>query len=100
MMMSPEEIARTLAARLKRRRLEQRLTQADVARRAGLFKGTITNLESKPHASSLETIIRVALALGLSDQFEQLFVVEALSIRDLEKAEEAPRRRARRGRST
>lgn len=98
-LMSPDEIARALAGRLKRRRLAQRLTQAEVARRAGVFVGTVANLESKPQASSLGTTIRIALALGLADQFEKLFHVEPLSIRDLETAEQAPRQRARRRRS-
>ena len=94
-LMPPGEIASTLAERLKRRRLELRLTQAEVAKRAGIFVGTVTRLESKPQATSLEVIIRVALVLGLTEQFEKLFVVETLSIRDLDRAEQAPRKRAR-----
>jgi transcriptional regulator with XRE-family HTH domain len=98
-LMSPDEIAQALAEQLKRRRLTLRLTQVEVAQRAGVSVGTVANLESKPQACALGTLIRIALALGLADRFENLFHVEALSIRDLERAEQAPRQRARRPRS-
>jgi transcriptional regulator with XRE-family HTH domain len=95
-LMTPAEVASELGQRLRRQRLALRLTQAEVAQRAGLNVGSVKNLESRAGASSLETAIRVVLVLGLIDQFETLFAVKPISIAQMEMASEAPRARARR----
>lgn len=94
-LMTPVEVASELGQRLRRHRLALRLTQAEVAQRSGLNVGTVKNLESRTAASSLETTIRVALVLGMVDQFETLFAVKPRSISEMERASEAPRTRAR-----
>lgn len=95
-LMAPAEIAAELGQRLRRRRLALRLTQAELAQRAGLNVGSVKNLESRAGASSLETLIRVVLVLGMIDQFQTLFAVQSLSIAQMEMASEAPRARVRR----
>ncbi|MBM4243615.1 MAG: helix-turn-helix domain-containing protein [Deltaproteobacteria bacterium] len=50
---------------LKRSRFEAGLTQAALARRAGVTQARIAQLESPDHGLKLETLERVAAALGL-----------------------------------
>lgn len=70
------EICVEIGQRLKRQRLAQLLTQKDLAERAGIALGTVKNLESKG-ISSLESIIRVVMALGLVDELVPLFELKA-----------------------
>jgi transcriptional regulator with XRE-family HTH domain len=51
-------------ARLKRRRLSLRMTQEELAKRAGLNVGTVKNLEAKTRGCKLDTLIRIAGVLG------------------------------------
>ena len=67
-----EEVCKELGARLKDQRLAQMLTQEDLAVRAGLSVGTVKNIENKGQ-SSLESVVRLGLALGLADHFQELF---------------------------
>jgi transcriptional regulator with XRE-family HTH domain len=53
------------AENLRRRRLEQFLSQAELARRAGLHALTITRLEAGATAPSTRTVRALAEALGL-----------------------------------
>ena len=97
-LMSPSEIAVELGYRLKSRRLALRMTQEELAARTDLNVGTIKNLEAKTTGSTLDTLIRIASALGVSDQFETLFVEKPKSISQMEQVATAPRVRARRSR--
>lgn len=45
----------------------QGLTQAQLAERAGIDRKTLVALESSPGGTSLETVLRVARALGVLD---------------------------------
>jgi transcriptional regulator with XRE-family HTH domain len=72
------------------------MTQQELANRAGLNVGTVKNLESKTAGCTLDTLIRTASVLGLTDQFETLFVVTPKSIAQMEQVATAPRLRARR----
>lgn len=98
-LMSSGEIAAELGTRLRAHRLQLRLTQQELAERAGLNVGTVKNLETKTGASTLDTVIRAVQALGLANHFEPLFVVKAMSIAQMAQAAAAPRQRARRKRS-
>jgi transcriptional regulator with XRE-family HTH domain len=95
-LMSAAEISAELGHRLKSRRLALRMTQHELAERAGLNVGTVKNLESKTARCALDTLIRIAAVLGLTDQFETLFVAVPKSIAQMEQAATAPRQRARR----
>jgi transcriptional regulator with XRE-family HTH domain len=97
-LMSPAEISIELGYRLKSRRLALRMTQKELAARTDLNVGTIKNLEAKTAGSTLDTLIRIAGVLGVSDQFETLFLEKPKSISQMEQVATAPRVRARRSR--
>ena len=59
-------------AGLARFRINQGLTQAEVATRAGIAKRTVERLESDGTAN-LDTLFRVLRVLGLIDRLNQLF---------------------------
>jgi len=96
--MTPREVAAQVGSRLKARRLSLRMSQAELADRAGLSVGTVKNLEAKTGACSLDTVVRASVALGLVEHFEPLFLVTPKSIAQMEQIAEAPRQRARRKR--
>lgn len=87
------EICGELGARIKAQRLAQLLTQQELAARAGLSVGTIKNLEGKGQ-SSLESLVRVAMALGLADHLQTLFELRVYTIAQMAQAERAQRVRA------
>lgn len=87
----PAEIQRTLGARLRTQRLAQALSQRDLAQMAGLSLGALRKLEHDG-LCSLETLVRVAHALGLVAELEDLFVLKRQSIAQMELAETARRR--------
>ncbi|MFW9595799.1 MAG: helix-turn-helix transcriptional regulator [Macromonas sp.] len=91
---TPQEICSELAARLKTARLTLGLQQAEVAARAGVSRGTVIALENTGHGT-LQSLVRVALALGLADQLEPLFQLNLHSIAQMEQASTAPRQRVR-----
>ncbi|SEB15449.1 helix-turn-helix domain-containing protein [Paraburkholderia sartisoli] len=80
-----EEICTELASRLRAHRLAQNITQAELAGRAGISMGTVRNFESKGQAT-LESLIKIVMALGLAGSLSDLFVLRATTIRDMEKA--------------
>jgi transcriptional regulator with XRE-family HTH domain len=58
------EIVRLFAARLKERRLAAGMTQAELAEAAGVTPTYITRLEAAGAAPGIDTVARVADALG------------------------------------
>lgn len=99
-LMTAEEIADELGSRLRTHRLQLRVTQQELAARAGVNVNTVRTLEARPGASSLQTVIRVARALGLSGHFESVFIEKPKSIPQMARNADAPRQRARRKRSS
>ena len=69
---SPQDIARLLAGRVRERRLAANLTQQGLAVRAGVSLGSLKRFE-RIGAISLESLIRIALALGAAEEFTALF---------------------------
>jgi DNA-binding XRE family transcriptional regulator len=55
-----------LGARLRELRLEAGLTQAELARRTGIHRPNIARVEAGRHTPSLETLARIANAIGVS----------------------------------
>jgi transcriptional regulator with XRE-family HTH domain len=90
-----EEVCKELGARLKAQRLAQMLTQEELAVRAGLSTGTVKNIENKGQ-SSIESVVRLGLALGLADHFQELFKLQVKSIAQMDQAEQSKRMRASR----
>lgn len=95
----PAEVQQELGARLREQRLAQSLTQRELAQMAGLSLGALRKLESDGQCS-LETLVRVAQALGLLDELDDLFVLKRQSIAQMEQADlvgrrqRAPRKKA------
>ena len=83
-----EELCLALGQRLRARRMQRLLTQDELAARAGIAVGTVRKLESSGQ-SSMDSVMRVVLVLGLADELQSLFVPQVLSIAQMESAESA-----------
>lgn len=70
---SPDEVTGDLAARLKRRRLEKGLTRDDLQSMTGVPKSTVARFETSSKIS-LGAFVRIAMALGYTDEIEKLFM--------------------------
>ncbi len=67
---SDELVLQEIGERLARTRLEGNLTQANLAKTAGISKRTLERLESGAASTQLTTFIRVCRALGLLERFD------------------------------
>lgn len=85
------EILHALGVRLREQRLAQSLTQRELAQMAGLSLGALRKLESDGQCS-LETLVRVAQALGLLEALDDLFVLKRQSIAQMEQVDLVSRR--------
>ncbi|GAA4845501.1 hypothetical protein GCM10023310_24300 [Paenibacillus vulneris] len=65
-----EQMAR-LVSEITRRRKALGLTQTEVAKRAGITQAQVARLENSHTVPSMETVMKVALALGLKIGFEE-----------------------------
>lgn len=63
---SVETLERMIGAELKRVRLGQHLTIAEVARKCGITGGMLSKLENGHISASLDTLVRLTRALGIS----------------------------------
>jgi putative transcriptional regulator len=68
-------MAEALANRLKERRTELGLTQAELAERCGVSRKTVNTVENGVFAPS--TLLALKLAAALERRVEELFWVEA-----------------------
>jgi transcriptional regulator with XRE-family HTH domain len=93
---SVEEIGQTLAQRLRGLRLQQSLPQAELAARAGVSVRALRNFELTGQAT-LETLLRIAQALGRVADLEAIFEAKVHSIRAMEEASKARQRAPKRG---
>lgn len=75
---SPNQINKDLAARIKDRRKEQNLTQVQLSKRSEVSLGSIKRFENTGEIS-LTSLIKIAFALGLENDFELLFVKKGYS---------------------
>lgn len=67
------ELAASVAARVKVRRKELHLTQAQMSTKAGMSLASYKRFEQKG-LISFESLIRIAIALDCEDDFDKLFV--------------------------
>ena len=81
-----------LGTRLARHRVEARLTQAALAREAGIAKRTVERIEAG-HAAELGTLIRMLRVLGLMAGLESLVPAPSPSPIALLENRGRPRRR-------
>ena len=68
--LSDQPILQEIGERLARTRLERNLTQANLAKTAGISKRTLERLESGAASTQLTTFIRVCRALSLLQRFD------------------------------
>jgi transcriptional regulator with XRE-family HTH domain len=93
------QIEQELGHRLKQRRLELNLSQAEVAERSGLGRRTVTAIENG-EGSTLTTLISMLRALQALHHLEQLLPDPGPSPLLLAKLQEAPRKYASKPRKT
>lgn len=67
---SDDAVLAALGERLARQRLDRNLTQAAVAREAGVSRATVQRLE-RGESTQLANLVRVLRALGLLDALER-----------------------------
>ncbi len=79
---TPSEISNILGSRLKEHRLQQNLTQAQLAEQAGVGLSTVARIESG-QGGTLENVIHVAIGLGLINEFSELFSFQPKTIEDI-----------------
>ncbi len=98
MLRSPADVVAGIAARMKRRRIDENLTQRELAALSGVPYGTLRLLE-ETGKGSLETVVKIAFALGAEREFDAIFPPKApQSIEDViggpvrRRARRAPRR--------
>lgn len=90
-LLRPFELAEELGQRLQRHRLQQNISQAELAERIGVSTPTISNLENGKN-STMDTFLNVVLALGLTNELEHLFAQVPLTSSELRKLYQQPRR--------
>ena len=69
---TPNEIAKNLAEKIKQRRKRLKISQESLAQKSGVSLGSIKRFETK-HEVSLQSLIKIAIALDLDSSFENLF---------------------------
>lgn len=90
-MKRPEEIVRELGSRLRLERTAKGLNQTDVATKANISKGTLSAIENgKP--VTLENVIKVVTALGMTKHLENLFVPTYNSLVEANRYEQSAKR--------
>jgi len=84
-MKTPEEVAESLAQRVRHARLQEDLSRATLAERSGVSLGSLIRFERSGRAS-LKNLLALALALGRLDEFEEVFAPKPVeSIAELER---------------
>lgn len=70
------EIAKEIAARVKQRRKENKLTQEELSRKSGVSYGSVKRFETKGKLA-LSSLIKIAIVLECEEDFEKLFEKKA-----------------------
>ncbi len=89
---TPGEISTILGKRLKQHRLAQNLTQAQLAEQIGVGLSTVARIEAG-QGGTLENVIRLAIGLGLINEFAALFEYKPKTIDEVI-AKQTARKRA------
>ena len=69
---TPNEIAKSLAEKIKQQRKKLKISQQELAQKSGVSLGSIKRFETK-YEISLGSLIKIAIALDLDSDFEKLF---------------------------
>ena len=86
------ELCKEIARRVKAQRMRLELSQPELAQRAGVALGTVSGFE-KTGKATLDTWLRLIMALGLTKELEPLFLQQPTSIKELEAAGRPARQR-------
>ncbi len=73
---TPSEIAKNLAEKIKEHRKKLKISQEVLAQKSGVSLGSIKRFETK-YEISLQSFIKIAIALDLDNDFEKLFSHQA-----------------------
>jgi transcriptional regulator with XRE-family HTH domain len=92
--LSPKELAVNLGHRLRELRLRRNLGQAEVAASAGVGRKAIYSLETG-EGSTVETLLRVLKALGVTDPIAALAPAPQVSPLALLRSPKPPQRASR-----
>lgn len=93
-MKTPDSEARELAKRVKKRRLALRMTQSDLAQRAGMPLATYRRFEQTAQVS-LRGLLSIASALNALEDFRTLFASNTWSTMDEMLADAQSKKHAR-----
>ncbi len=69
---SPKDIAKEFVEKIKHQRKMLKITQVQLAKKSGVSLGSIKRFESK-YEISLNSLIKILIALNLEKDFENLF---------------------------
>ena len=69
---TPNEIAKSFADKIKEHRKKLKISQEVLAQKSGVSLGSIKRFETK-YEISLQSFIKIAIALDLDNDFENLF---------------------------
>lgn len=89
---TPEAVRKTIAARVKARRLAENLSRRSLSARSGVSESAIKRFETTGHIT-LDRLLQLAAILDNLDEFAALFPEKSLV--SLEQLCPAPRRRGR-----
>lgn len=87
----PDELVKLLCERLRKERLTQQMTQAELAARAGIGVNTVSNLEAGRNVA-FESLVRVVMVLGRLGELEALFLPKLESLDDILRYEKSASR--------
>ena len=73
---TPNEIAKSLAEKIKTHRKRLKISQEVLAQKSGVSLGSIKRFETK-YEIALQSFIKITIALDLDNDFEQLFSTQA-----------------------
>ena len=76
--MTAPQIAESVAKRVQQRRKERHFTQTQMAERSGVSFASYKRFEQK-HEISFDSLIKIAIALGLEKDFDKLFSTPVFS---------------------
>lgn len=75
---SPNDVNKDIAKRMRERRKEKKLSQAQLSERSDVSLGSLKRFE-RTGEISLSSLIKVAFALGCEDDFDYLFAKKGYS---------------------
>jgi len=70
---TPTEIIKNIALRIQKRRKHLKISQLELSQKSGVSLGSIKRFESK-HEISLLSLVKIAIALDIDNEFDNLFV--------------------------